>query len=45
MLSQEEKFVWDKLSEAPKAAILGNAKSNHKPSTHVNFHYLTLVIS
>ena len=41
-LSQEEKFVWDKLSEAANATILGHAKTLHKPSNHVKFHVVTL---
>ena len=36
-MSQEEKDIWDKLPEAAKAIILGNAKTPHKPSTCVNF--------
>ena len=42
MLSQKEKCIWDKLSEAAKATILGNAKAPHKPYTHVKFHGVTL---
>ena len=40
-LSQEENFIWDKLSEAAKSTILGNTKTPHKPSNHVNFHGVT----
>ena len=42
MLSQKEKCIWDKLSEAAKATILGNAKAPHKPYTRVKFHGVTL---
>ena len=41
-LSQKEKVIWDKLSEAEKATILGNAKTLHKPSTHANFDCVNL---
>ena len=42
-LSQEEKSIWDKLSETAKATILSDTKAPHKPSTHVKFHSATLV--
>ena len=42
MLSQEERVIWDKMSETSKATILGNTKTPHKPSNHVKFHYVTL---
>ena len=42
MLSTEEKNIRNKLSELDKANILGNSKTPHKPSTHVNFHDVTL---
>ena len=42
-LSQEGKVIWNKLSEAAKATILGNSKTPNMPSTHVNFYYVTLV--
>ena len=42
MLSQEENYIWDKLSEAAKANILGNSKIFHNPYTQDNFHDVTL---
>ena len=42
MLSQEEKFIWDKMSEAYNVTILGNTKIPHKPSTHFKFNDVTL---
>ena len=42
MLSQEENYIWDKLSEAAKATILGNYKTIHKPYNLGNVHYVTL---
>ena len=41
-MNQEEKVIWDELSEASNATILVNAKTPHKPSTHVNFRYVAL---
>ena len=41
-LSQEDKVSWGKLYESVKVRILGDAKTPHKPSNHVNFHYVTL---
>ena len=41
-LSQDEKFIWDKLSEAAKATILVHSKPPLKNSTHVKFHNITL---
>ena len=40
-LYHQEKGIWDKISEAVKATILGNAKTPHEPYTYVNFHYVT----
>ena len=41
-MSPEDKEVWDKLSEAAKATILGNAKTPQNYSSHVNFHDVTI---
>ena len=30
------------MSEEVKVTNLGNTKTPHKPSTHINFHYVTL---
>ena len=43
-MSTEEKRIWDKLSESAKDAILSNSNTPNKPSTHVNFHDVTLGI-
>ena len=44
-LSQEEKVIWDKLSESAKYTIEGNEKTSHYPSNHVNFMMLSLMNS
>ena len=41
-MSQQEKCIWDKLSESAKDTILDNIKTPHKPSTHAEFHDVTL---
>ena len=41
-MSQEENIIWDKLTESAKATIWSNAKTTHKPSTHVKFHDVTI---
>ena len=44
-LSQEEKGSLDRLSEAPKAAILVDKESPHKTSNNLTFMMLPLVNS